>query len=243
MRIKQEALAKGNLAIRISGEIVLSVEAGKTIQKWRNIFKIPQRRLAQEMKVMPSVISDYESGRRKSPGIKIIKRIVDALIIIDEKAGGKVIREFSSFPSETILSDAVLDMREFTSPVRIKDFCRIINATIIARPDLAESNLYGYTVIDSLKAVIDLPPMELVKLYGLTTERVLIFTDIHTGKSPMVAIKVTNLRPGLVVYHGTTPNAVDEVAKRIAEVEAIPLAVSKISNIEELIRDLRKGLK
>ena len=85
-------MTKETLAKRIAGEIVLSNEAGKVIQKWRNIFKIPQRKLADEMKIMPSVISDYENGRRKSPGIKVVKRIVDAMIAIEEKAGGKIIR-------------------------------------------------------------------------------------------------------------------------------------------------------
>ena len=86
-----QSLAKHNLAKRIAGEIVLSSEAGKIIQKWRNVFKIPQRRLADEMKIMPSVISDYENGRRKSPGIKMVKKIVDAMIAIDERLGGGAI--------------------------------------------------------------------------------------------------------------------------------------------------------
>ena len=88
----QETLNKENLTKKIAGEIVLSRDAGKVIQKWRNIFKIPQRKLADEMGIMPSVISDYENGRRKSPGIKIVKKIVDALINIDEKRGGKIIK-------------------------------------------------------------------------------------------------------------------------------------------------------
>lgn len=239
--MKPEGLAKEVLAKRIAGEIVLSEEAGKTIQKWRNIFKSTQRKLADEMHVMPSVISDYESGRRKSPGIKIIKRIVDTLINIDEKIGGKVIKEFSVFPSEAILSDAVLDLKEFSEPVKIKDFCKTINAVVVARNDLTDAALYGYTVIDSLKAIVELPPIELIKLYGLTTERALVFTGITSGKSPMVAIKVTNLRPGLVVFHG--PLQIDELAKRIAEVESIPLALSKAASVDELIKELRKNFK
>lgn len=226
---------------RIAGEIVFSPDPGKTIQKWRNILKISQRKLADEMDVMPSVVSDYESGRRKSPGIKVVKRIVNTLISIDEKIGGNIIKDFSSFPTETILSDAVLDMKEFSVPIKIRDFCKAIGASIIAREDMCENNLYGYTVIDSSKAIIDLPPLELVKLYGLTTERCLIFTGTHSGKTTMVAIKITNLRPGLVVFQG--PSRIDELAKRISEVEEIPLAVTKGSNVDELIKDIRKSLK
>ncbi|MBU3956037.1 helix-turn-helix domain-containing protein [bacterium] len=233
-----KAFVKETLAKKIAGEIVLSSDAGKTIQKWRNIFKVPQRRLADEMHVMPSVVSDYESGRRKSPGIKVIKRIVENLINIDEKTGENVLKYFSSFPSETILSNAVIDLKEFSKPVSVNDFCKTAQAALLVRGDLGDNNIYGYTIIDSLKAIIELPPVELVKLYGLTSERSLIFTNVKRGRSPMVALKVSNLKPGLVVFHGI--ESVDEVAKRIGEVENIPIAVCKSLSIDELIKELKK---
>ena len=237
--MEAQSLAKENLAKRIAGEIVLSSEAGKVIQKWRNIFKIPQRRLADEMKIMPSVISDYENGRRKSPGIKIVKRMVEAMISIDEKLGGKVIQEFAELPTKTALSDAVLDMREFDTPIDVKDFCKTIDAPVVVREDLVDKKLYGYTVVDSLKAVIDLSPMDMVKLYGLTNERALIFIGAHRGRSSMVALKVTNLRPGLVILHGS--EKIDDLAKRIAELESIPVGISKIKEKEELIKVLKNN--
>ncbi|MFZ3077280.1 MAG: helix-turn-helix domain-containing protein [Candidatus Aenigmatarchaeota archaeon] len=233
-----KAFVKENLAKKIAGEIVLSSDAGKTIQKWRNIFKVPQRRLADEMHIMPSVVSDYESGRRKSPGIKVIKRIVENLINIDEKTGENVLKYFSSFPSETILSNAVIDLKELPKPVSVNDFCKTIQSSLLVRNDLGDSNVYGYTIIDSLKAIIELPPVELVKLYGLTSERALIFTNVKRGRSPMVALKVSNLKPGLVVFHGI--DVVDDVAKRIGEVESIPIAVCKGLSIEEMIKELHK---
>jgi len=234
-----QTLAKDTLAKRIAGEIVLSEEAGKTIQKWRNIFKIPQRRLADEMGIMPSVISDYENGRRKSPGIKIIKRIVEAMISLDEKAGGKIIQEFAVLPTEAVLSEAVLDMREFEVPVEIKSFCKIIEAPIVAREDIANNKIYGYTVIDALKAITDLSPMDMVKLYGLTSERALIFVKSHSGRSSMVALKVTNLRPGLVILQGS--EKIDDLARRIAELEGIPIGVTKIKDTDKLLKTLKKN--
>jgi len=227
------------MAKRIAGEIVLSNEAGKVIQKWRNIFKIPQRRLADEMKIMPSVISDYENGRRKSPGIKIVKRIVEAMISIDEKLGGKIIEEFVVFPAKTVLSDAVLDMKEFESPIDVKEFAKIMEAPIIVREDLASNKLHGYTVIDSLKAIINFSAIDMVKLYGLTSERALIFIGAHRGRSSMVAIKVTNLRPGLVILHGS--EKIDDLAKRIAELEGIPVGISKIKDADEILKTLKKS--
>lgn len=236
--MKQSELSKELLAKRIAGEIVLSENAGKVIRKWRNIFKLPQRMLADQMGIMPSVISDYENGRRKSPGIKIIKRIVQGMIAIDERLGGKVINEFSDIPTKAILSDAVLDMKEFKEPVDLLEFIKVIEASVHVRKDLIEKNIYGYTVIDSMKAITDLSPMDMVKLYGMTSDRVLIFTGTNTGKSSMVALKVTNLKPGLVILQGS--EKIDDLAKRIGEIEGIPIGTTKIKNVESLLKTLKR---
>ena len=233
-----QTLAKETLAKRIAGEIVLSNEAGRTIQKWRNIFKIPQRRLADEMGIMPSVISDYENGRRKSPGIKVIKRIVEAMISVDGKVGGKITQEFVTLPSRAPLSDALLDMKEFSAPMDVKEFCKITEAPIIVRKDLIDNKIYGYSVIDSLKAIIELSPIDMVKLYGLTSKRALIFTGTRSGRSSMVAIKVTNLRPSMVVLQGS--EKIDDLAKRIAELEGIPVGITKIKDKDMLLKTLKK---
>jgi len=233
-----QSLAKETLAKKIAGEIVLSEEAGRTIQKWRNIFKIPQRRLADEMGIMPSVISDYENGRRKSPGIKMIKKIVEAMMSLDEKVGGKIIQEFAVLPTQAVLSEAVLDMKEFDAPVNIKEFCKTIEAPLVVRGNMIDKKLYGYTVIDALKAITDLSPMDMIKLYGMTSERALIFIKSSSGRSSMVALKVTNLRPGLVVLQGS--EKIDDLARRIAELEGIPIGVTKIKNTEELLKTLKK---
>jgi len=237
--MKVNELSKELLAKRIAGEIVLSNIAGKVIRKWRNIFKIPQRMLADEMGIMPSVISDYENGRRKSPGIKIIKRIVEGMINIDERLGGKVIREFSGIPSQTVLSEAVLGIKEFKEPIDMMQFCKILECDVVVRKDLSDKNLYGYTVIDSARAITDLSPMDMVKLYGMTSERVLIFTGTNTGKSSMVALKVTNLKPGLVVLQGS--ERVDSLAKRLGELEGIPIAITKIKDVQILLKILKKN--
>ncbi len=233
----EKTLLKEDLAKRIAGEIVLSPEPGKTIQKWRNIFKVSQRKLADEMGVMPSVISDYESGRRKSPGIGVVRKIVDTLIRIDEKTGGTVARYFSAFPGSGFLTEIVIDIKEFDRPVTVKKFCETLPARLETCRDLGSHPIYGYTVIDSIKAILDLQPQDLVKLYGFTSERALIFTALKRGRSPLVAIKVTNLRPGLIVLQGV--EAVDELARRISEAERIPVAVTR-TGVDEMIENLRK---
>ena len=228
--------AKTMLSREIAGEIVMSDNPGKVLQKWRSIFKISQRELAEVLKIKPSVISDYESGRRKSPGVKMIKKIVDALMEIDERKGGAIIREYSSIFPEEKISDAILSIKEFEEPISIEEFAKKINGEIVANPELKNRFIYGYTVVDSIKAIIELSPNELVKLYGLTTERAVVFTNISHGRSPFIAIKVTSLKPGVVVLHNIYK--MDNIGKRIAEVEKIPVIISKIEDVDTLIRIL-----
>jgi len=232
------ALAKKSLAKDIVGEIVLSENSEKVIRKWRTIFKISQKRLAAELGITSSVISDYESGRRKSPGIKMIKKYVEALLEIDAAKGGNVIRSFVKNTQNQPLSSAIIDIKEFSSGISLTEFCKKIDAEVMTKGASVDREIYGYTIIDSLKAITELSFSELVKLYGMTTQRALIFTKVGSGKTPMVAIKLTNLHPALVVFHG--PETADDVAKRIAEVENIPLAISRVESPEKIVERLKE---
>jgi predicted transcriptional regulator len=55
----------------------------------------------------------------------------------------------------------------------------------------------------------------------------------------MVAIKVTNLKPNLVIFHGT--DNIDEIALKIAEVEKIPVALIKNIDINKTMKVLREN--
>src|SRR2546428_12259915 len=74
---------------KIAGEIALSDQPGKTMRKWREELRISQTVLATHMRVSPSVISDYEAGRRTSPRIKTIHRLGDAPLEIGCRARGE----------------------------------------------------------------------------------------------------------------------------------------------------------
>lgn len=78
----------------MAGEITLSDSPGQALKKWRQ-SRYPQGLLAERLGVSPSVISDYESGRRKSPGTAIVGKIVDAILAIDEDNGGRFIKKFA----------------------------------------------------------------------------------------------------------------------------------------------------
>jgi len=229
--------SKEKLAKRMAGEIVLSGEPGKTMKKWREIFGITQTDLASYLKISSSVLSDYEGGRRKSPGAGTIKKFVEGLIHIDEANGEQVIHAFSRMFTTELSTDIIMDIREFSLPVDIETIAKAVWGEILTAPRISEHMIYGYTVIDSIKAILEMDSEDFLKLYGWTTERALVFTKVTYGRSPMVAIKVKGLKPSLVVLHG--PEIMDPVAIKIAEIEKIPLVHSKAESVDLLLKALR----
>lgn len=223
------------LSTRIAGEITLSDDPGGTMKKWREIFKISQVELANFLGISPSTISDYEGNRRKSPGIKVIKRFVEALIEIDKMRGGKIIR---SLEKGLRGLPEFFEAHEFKVGISAKEFCEIIQARpVVGEEWLPKINLYGYTWVDSLKVILELPYDDFVRIYGETNERALIFTQVSTGRSPMVAVRVAPIKPRLVVLHNL--KKVDRLAQKIAHVLKIPLAVTEMEK-EDIARRLEK---
>ncbi|NYT18958.1 MAG: helix-turn-helix domain-containing protein [Methanosarcinales archaeon] len=225
------------LAEKMAGEITLSEKPGEALKKWRLNFDIAQTDLSGYLGVSPSVISDYESGRRKSPGTLIVSKIVDALLQIDSSKGGQKIHSYEGMLYTDPGAKAVYATYEYTYPIQLAKLATLIEADIVNKG--VEKPLYGFTVVDSKKAILELSSHEFQKLYGWSTERAMIFTKVSTGKSPMVAIRVTNLKPGAVVIHGIRGNQVDPMAKKMAEIDRIPLLATTM-DIDELVDVLKK---
>ena len=224
------------LARRIAGEIILSGKPGATMRKWRELFAVSQISLSEKMLLSSSaVISDYESGRRESPGAKFIRRFVVSLLQIDEEKGSRFIREFAKLTSSP--SMAIVDLREFPIPVRVEYLCRAISGEVVACADKYVKEVNGYTVIDSRKAVEAFSGLEYAQLFGASTERALIFTNVENGALLMMIVRVSSLKPRVVVFHRTKP---DEEAVRLAEYEQVPLIYSTAPSIEQLVKSLRK---
>jgi len=225
---------KDMLAEKIAGEITLSPKPGQTIKKWRTIFGISQTKLADFLGLSPSVISDYESGRRKSPGIQAIKKIIEAFIEIDQKHNhGKVLQKYRFVTKH---QDGILDIMEYPFSIPIKKFIEEINGKILTSKDVdIKKNIKGFTLIDGIETIKTITSSGYPNLYGWSTERALIFTNIKYGRSPMIAIRIHPVKPSIVVYH--KPGAIDPLAIQLAEREDMPLVVTNIS-----LDDLKKKL-
>ncbi len=218
---------------KIAGDITMSSEPGKTIRKWREEFSLSQQQLADSMGVSNSVISDYESGRRKSPGVAVIRKLVDSLISLDAMKGYPVASRYRPDTRD----ECILAMEEFDGGVDSDKFIEAIAGRNVNPDKMPSRKLYGYTIVDSMKAILNLSSEDYLKIYGWNIERALIFTDVHFGRSPMVAIRAHPLTPGMVVYQN--PENTDLLAIKLAKLEKIPLVTTKLT-VDELVSRLNK---
>jgi len=221
---ESDALAK------IAGDVVASPDAGRAMKAWREKLSIRQVTLADALGISASVLSDYESGRRPSPGVQFVKKYVQALVKLDEAKGRVVSHLLSSDKDEAILS-----IGEFTSPIEGSKILQALGATVIVG-DPASVKLYGYTVVDSIRTIYALSGYDFYRIFGATTERALVFTKVGMGRSPLVAIRVSQLKPRVVVIHG--PKEIDPLAVDLAQREGLVLALSFAPSEEALIASL-----
>ncbi len=221
---------KGALRERIASEITLSDTPGKTIRKWREELEISQHDLSQHLNLSPSVISDYESGRRKSPGTKTVKKIVDALLELDKTRKSSL---YLAGPSD--MSDIILSMKEFSVGKPASEFLKEIKGVNLCKDVPLERNIHGYTVLDSLKTITTLRSSDYWRIYGWSTERALVFSGVKYGRSPMVAVRAHPLKPAMVVY--IQPERIDKLAVKLAELENVCLAKTPLSK-EEVVSKL-----
>ncbi len=221
-----------SLQERIAGEITFSESPGSTMKKWRELFGISQIELARHLKISTSTISDYEGNRRLSPGAGIIKRFVQSLFELDNQKGGEVIRNLEKMNLPKADNDPFYSIHDFSAPISGIDFARLIDAKIAANPNYLDNvRIFGYTLLDSLRVILEISPSEYSKLFGTTNERAFIFDQVSTGRSPMVVVRVAPIKPRIIVIRNI--DNIDKLAIKIAQIEKIPLLTTKIS-VEEM---------
>ena len=218
----------------MAGEIVVSERPGETLRKWREIFQLSQKELATLLEVNPSVVCDFEKGRRASPGIVTVRKFVEAMVDYDSSHGGKVVNTMAG----TRTNEAIVDMREFTSGISIESIIEKIEGELLAgSEEIIERPIYGYTMVDSLKAITTFNAFG--EMYGWSNERAVFFSGVHYGRSPMIAVRAHPVKPRMAVY--VKPKAVDPLAPKLADMEKVVLVKTDLdeSTIVERLRYLR----
>ncbi len=223
------------LARRIAGEIVLSPSPGATMRKWRALLQVSQVEVAEGLGLSPSVISDYETGRRRSPGSAFIRRFVETLLEIEEGRGGRYLQQLARITLDP--GDVFLDIREFAAPATIGDICEALRCHVLVGEESLGQDVFGYTVIDSVKAIQMLSGLDFYRIFGASSERALVFVGVSRGRSPMIAVKISPFKPRIVVLQGKIVE-VDPLAVGLARNEGIPLAVSRLESQDEVVEAL-----
>lgn len=237
MLLSMKTGVRNQLAEKMAGEITLSDSPGLALKKWRMNFEIAPGVLSERLGVSPSVISDYEGGRRKSPGTAIVGKIVDTILAIDEESGGRHIQQFASMLYTGMDDDVIYDMHEYATPIPLQRFSDMIGCTLLCGS--MEQSIHGYTIINSLNAILQLSSNEFNRIYGWSTERSLIFTNVSTGKSPMVAIRVTPFKPRCVVLQGIDKGDVHPIVEKMAERDRITVLCTGMET-EKIVNVLRE---
>ena len=215
----------------MAGEIVISDQPGQTLRKWRDIFKLSQKELANLLDVKPSVVCDFEKGRRNSPGIGTVRKIVEAMVDYDSAHGSRIINSMVDREN----SEEIVDIKEFNSGITIKEMIDEIKGEVLAGQDeVIQRPIYGYTMVDSLKAITGLNVFG--KLYGWSNERAVFFSGVHYGRSPMIAVRAHPVKPRMVVY--IKPKSIDELAPKLADIERIVLVRTDMDE-KKIIEKLR----
>jgi len=208
----------------MAGEIVVSEKPGETLRKWREIFQLSQKELAILLKMNPSVVCDFEKGRRASPGIVTVRKFVEAMVDYDSTHGGKVLNTMAG----TRTNEAIVDIREFTSGISIETVIEKIEGEVLAgSEEIIERPIYGYTMVDSLKAITTFNAFG--EMYGWSNERAVFFSGVHYGRSPMIAVRAHPIKPRMVVY--VKPKAVDPLAPKLADMEKVVLVKTDLDEI------------
>lgn len=216
---------------KIAGSVVANSDPGRAMKAWREKLGIKQVVLARTLRISPSVLSDYESGRRPSPGVQFVRKYVEALVSIDESKE-RVVSKLVSTEKDA----AILAIGEFQSPVDGSEVTKAVRGTVLIGDDKGV-RLYGYTVVDSIKTIYALSGYDFYRIFGATTERALVFTKVGMGRSPLVAIRVSQLKPRMVVIHG--PKELDPLAVELARREGIVLELSGTVDEATMIASLK----
>ncbi|MFQ3319454.1 MAG: putative transcriptional regulator [Natronomonas sp.] len=228
---------RAELAERIAGEVTLSDDPGATLRKWREEFDVAQTTLADELDVSASVISDYESGRRENPGIQVVRRVVEGLLDVDERRGGDRVRQHARVISAGFDKEVVYDLREYSATAPLSRFYQTIDAETVV-PGQADT-IAGHTVINSVEAIKRLSSEEFYRLYGQSTNRALVFTNVTRGESPLVALRVVTPTPSAVVLHGIERDDLWEHAPALARADGVSLATTTkpLDSLLDALRD------
>ena len=217
----------------ILGDIAANENYGIVMKKWRELFNITQSRIAKELDIKQSVISDYENNRRKSPGIEFIRKYTNSLITIGKNENRK---EFDSIIEDLGLKKELnkLFSGEFEKSLESMEVINLLNATQILSQQQASFKNYLFFSDRISNIVTKQPSFKLLKSLKNKKETVFIFSDVKTGKLPLIMLKILSKLnklelPKLIIFQ-SKGFKLSSFARKIGKNNNISIAVTKENN-------------
>ena len=162
-----------------------------------------------------------------------MKKVINAFIKIDEKRGGSILQQYDPIVKT---HEGIIEIQEYPYGINAQKFIDHINGIVVTKGTLGLKNkVKGFTLVDSIKTIEHITPVDYAHLYGWSPERALIFTGIQYGRSPMIAVRIHPVKPSVVVYH--KPGSIDPLAVKLADRENIPLVSTNLA-LDELKKKL-----
>ncbi len=224
---------------KILGDICINDDYGVVMRKWRNLFNVSQAELAEKLDIQPSVISDYESGRRNSPGIVFIRKYVLALINIGKNKNKKILDKLSGYPFDKKNN---LIVKKFDKKIKAEDFISNIDARIVIKSEefhIKKCIFFYNNITDTFASMSTKELLSLMK----GRDSVLIFSNVKSGRFPFIVLRLLSgankiSLPKFVIFQGT--DSVSKMVLRMAHKSNICLALTKESkeNIKDKIHNI-----
>lgn len=216
----------------IAGRLIFDERPSGLIKQLREELGISQKTMATAIGIAASVLSDYENGRRRTPGAKFIKKYVNTIMELKKTYHPKD----STAEEPEGLKGAIIKMEDFDKPIPAGKLADALKMQVACGNDKLDSPIYGYTILDSIKTIISLNGNEFYRIFGKSSERALIFTQVGLGRSPMVAIRVSPLKPRMVVIFGALKP--EPLAVNLAKIENIIFGISTHPSFASLMDSL-----
>ncbi|MBN1924107.1 MAG: helix-turn-helix domain-containing protein [Nanoarchaeota archaeon] len=225
----------------ILGDIAANEDYGLVMKKWRELFNITQSRIAKELKIKQSVISDYENNRRKSPGIEFIRKYTTGIVSIASKENKK---EYESVIESLELNkeSSKLLRGVFKKSMNNSQIIKLLKATqIISQENQSLFKDFVFFSDNLSKILTKQPSLKLIKSLKSNNEIVYIFSRVKSGKIPLITLKLLSKinkidLPKLIIFQ-SDKFKISSLARRIAKNNNICIAVTKENNntIRELL--------
>lgn len=219
------------------GDIASNEKYGIIIKKWRELFNITQSKLARELNIKQSVISDYENNRRKSPGISFLRKYCISLIRIGKDDKNE---EYNSILKMLNIKDKKRKLirgsfEKLKSNKELLDFFKA-HQIILPKKESYFKNFLFFS--DNVSSVLtSFPSYKLLKNLKSDEKTVFIFSNVKSGKIPLIILQIISKlnkmnMPKLVVFQ-SEKFKITNFTKKYARKNNISIMISKL-NVDKL---------